>query len=370
MKMFIKPKRILLDFLLHKTISKKKQYMLGLLLICFVSAICYTLSGYINPEVVAFVLLLTLSVIAMFFDILPVLVCALISVLIWDFFFLPPHFALNVKKDQDIVTLCMYFVIVLLNGVLTYKIRQIEKRAREKEEKAQALELYNILLDSLSHELSTPIAIIIGATDNLLATTPDLSADDKKNLLLTISSASLRLNHEVKNLLNMSRLQSGFIQLKKDWCDVSELIFAVVQKLDEELKNHRVVIDIPANFPLFMLDYGLLQQVMHNLIHNAAKYTPAATTIRITAACSDTTVILTVEDNGQGFPEEETEKVFEKFYTSKNAKPGSTGLGLSIVKGFVEGHNGTVSLQNNISGGAKFEIIIPAQQMQIKDTDE
>jgi two-component system, OmpR family, sensor histidine kinase KdpD len=358
------------NFLLYHTINKKKQYLFGLSLICLVSAICYLLSGYVNPEVVAFVLLLTLSVIAMFFDILPVLVCALVSVLIWDFFFLPPHFALYVKKDQDIVTLCMYFVIVLLNAALTYKIRQAEKRAREKEEKAQTLELYNTLLDSLSHELRTPIAVIIGATDNLLAASPALSDDDKKNLLSAISLASLRLNHEVENLLNMSRLRSGFIQLKKDWCDVSELVCDVVQRLDEELKDHRVVIDIPKNFPLFMLDYGLLQQVIYNLVHNAGKYTAAATTIRISADCTDSTLILVVEDNGQGFPEGETEKIFEKFYRSKDTKPGSTGLGLSIVKGFVGAHNGTVYLQNNSSGGAKFEIIIPAQKMLIKDTDE
>jgi two-component system, OmpR family, sensor histidine kinase KdpD len=359
-----------LNFLLFHNINKKKQYGLGLSLICLVSGICYSLSGFFSPEVVAFALLLTLSVIAMFFDILPVLVCALFSVLIWDFFFLSPHFAFYVNDTQDIVTLCMYFVIVLLNAALTYKIRQIEKRAREKEEKARTLELYNTLLDSLSHELRTPIAVIIGATDNLLAASPALTDHDKKNLLSAISLASLRLNHQVENLLNMSRLQSGFIQLKKDGCDVRELVFDVVQRLDEELRDHRVVIDIPKNFPLFMLDYGLLQQVIYNLVHNAGKYTAQGTTIRISADYTGSTVVLVVEDTGPGFPNDETEKIFEKFYRLKSTKPGGTGLGLSIVKGFVGAHHGTVYLQNSISGGAKFEIIIPAQKMLIKDTDK
>lgn len=109
----------------------------------------------------------------------------------------------------------MYFVIAMVHAVLTFKIRQIQEEARHKEEKANTLKLYNTLLNSLSHELRTPIATIIGATDNLTMNATRLTDENKSNLLSEISLASLRLNQQIENLLNMSRLESGFIQLRK-----------------------------------------------------------------------------------------------------------------------------------------------------------
>ncbi|HVU53934.1 MAG TPA: DUF4118 domain-containing protein, partial [Puia sp.] len=135
-------------------IGRPRQYLLSLLSVCLVSAVCFLFSTCLGlgAEVVAFVLLLTLSLIAMFFDILPVLLTALLSALIWDYFFLLPRYNLRVGNTEDEILLSMYFVIALVNAVLTYKIRQIEKIARQKEEKAKTLKLYNTLLNSLSHE--------------------------------------------------------------------------------------------------------------------------------------------------------------------------------------------------------------------------
>jgi two-component system sensor histidine kinase KdpD len=333
------------------------------LIICVVSAICFLFSGFFGVEVVAFILLLTLSVIAMFFDIYPVLLSALLSALIWDFFFLSPRYNLIIGNTEDRIMLSMYFVIALINAVLTFKIRQVEKVARQKEEKAQTLKLYNTLLNSLSHELRTPIAAIIGATDNLIINPSGLSSSDKKNLLSEISTASLRLNQQVENLLNMSRLESGFLQPKKDWCDVNELISDVLYRLDAELKNRAVKINIGDNLPLFRMDYGLMEQVLYNLLNNATQYTPIESHILIGADYKNEQLVITVEDNGDGFTEDEAMKAFEKFYRVKNSPPGGTGLGLSIVKGFVEAHEGTVDLKKGTSGGARFLIKIPAEKI-------
>lgn len=324
------------------------------------------LHGYIHAQGVAFIQLLTLSVIAMMFDIAPVLLTAILSVLIWQFFFLKPRLSWYIVDGEDRIMLSMYFIIAMVNAVLTYKIRQIEKVARQKEEKAQLLKLYNTLLNSLSHELRTPIATIIGSTDTLLAASHRLSPDDRQNLLLEISIASIRLNRQVENLLNMSRLESGFIQPKKDWCDMHELVFDVVKRLDEQLKNHTLQIDIDESSPLFKLDYGLMEQVLHNLIYNAAQYTPHGSGIKISAGSTGDELTIKVEDNGRGFPDEEIDKVFDKFYRLKDTKAGGTGLGLSIVKGFVEAHNGTIDLHNNMFGGATFVIKMPAEKMLLK----
>ena len=251
--------------------------------ICIVSLVSYLFSGYVGPEAVAFILLITLSVIAMLFDIVPVLFAAVLSALIWDYFFLLPRFNFRVGNTEDKIMLSMYFIIALINGVLTFKIRQIEKVARQKEEKEHTLTLYNTVLNSLSHEFRTPIATIIGSTDNLLADNFILSESDRKNLLSEISKASLQLNQQVENLLNMSRLESGFIQAKKDWCDINELIYNVTIRLEEELKNFIVDIDCGKTLPLFKIDYGLMEQVIYNLVQNATRYTPAKSCIYINA---------------------------------------------------------------------------------------
>lgn len=355
-------------FIVNRT-SQTNQYFIVIGLVCGISAICYLFSGLAGYKVTAFVLFVTLSIIAMLFDIFPVLLSALLSALIWDFFFIPPHFTLHIGSTEDMIMLLMYFVIASVNAVLTYKIRQIAKVARDEEQKANAVKLYNILFNSLSHELRTPISTIIGASDNLLNDRNKISEENKRELIYEISQASLRLNKQVENLLNMSRLESGFIQSKKDWCDVQELVHSVINQLDDVLKNHTVKVTFADNLPLFKLDFGLMQQVLNNLISNAAVYTPNGSTIRIHAGINKNSApekfTLDIEDDGKGFPETEIERVFEKFYRLKDSRTGGTGLGLSIVKGFIEAHDGTIVLSNVPSGGAKFTIEIPTETSYI-----
>lgn len=332
-----------------------------------VSIVCYLLTDYIGYKVVAFLLLVALSFLALFFDILPVLFAALSSAVIWNYFFIPPRFTFHISTTEDFLLLIMYFIIAMVHAALTYKIRQIQKQARKREEKANTLKLYNTLLNSLSHELRTPIATIIGASDNLLMNVGKLKEEHKHNLVSEISLASLRLNQQVENLLNMSRLESGFIQPKKDWCDLNELIYASIKRIEDQLERHIIDVDIKETLPLFKLDVGLMEQVLYNLINNAVIYTPAKAVILVKADCVESKCIITVEDNGKGFPEDEREKVFEKFYRLKYSKTGGTGLGLSIAKGFVEAHNGTIKLESSNTGGAKFTITIPTETAYLND---
>ncbi len=349
------------DLILHR-VSRQKQYLFSVLAVCLAAASCFLFSAYIGSEVVAFILLLVLSVIAMFFDIFPVILAAVLSALIWDYFFLLPRFNFRVGNTEDKIMLSMYFIIVLVHAVLTAKLRQIGKIARQKEEKAQTFKLYDTLLNSLSHEFRTPIATIIGATDNLLENPGILSPDDKDSLLMEISIASLRLNQQVENLLNMSRVESGFIRLKKDWCDMNELVNITLQRLSGQANDHILEIGVEEGLPLFQLDFGLMEQVLYNLVSNAVLYTPPGTRIRVIVEyqVKRERLILRVEDNGNGLPEEEFGKVFEKFYRLNTTRVGGTGLGLSIVKGFVEAHEGTVDLRKGSPAGAVFTISLPA----------
>lgn len=341
--------------------SKTRQFLYSILLVCIVSGICYSFSQYIGYRVVAFILLLAVSVIAMLFDILPVLFAALISALIWDYFFIPPHFTLRVDSTDDYILLFMYFVIASVNAVLTYKIRQIEKVAMQKEEKANTVKLYNTILNSLSHELRTPIAAIIGATDNLQNHNAKLTEENRNELVKEISKASFRLNQQVENLLNMSRLEAGFIQPKKDWCDIVEVVYDVVNRIEENGITQNIKININPAIPLFKLDKGMLEQVIYNLVNNASLYTDENSTINIIAICHADVLQVIIEDNGKGFPPGEVDNVFDKFYRLKNTKTGGTGLGLSIVKGFTEAMGGSIFLENISTGGARFTINIVAE---------
>lgn len=339
----------------------KTQYAISLLLTLAVATVCYFLSGFLGYRVVALILLVTVSLTAMVFEIMPVLVTAILSALAWNFFFIPPQFTLAIKNAEDALMFLMYFVVALVNAALTRKIRKAENEARKREARENTLKLYNTLLNSLSHELRTPISTIIAASDNLQTMSDKLSELNKYELVSEISKASLQLNRQVGNLLNMSRLESGFIQPKTDWFDVRELIYDVINQLEDSLKTKPVNVLVPENIPLFKLDYGLLFQVVHNLIHNALTYIPKYAVVAARAHCRENKLVIVVEDTGHGFPKDEIAKVFDKFYRLKNSQTGGTGLGLSIVKGFVEAMNGTIHLENMPEGGAVFTIEIPSE---------
>jgi two-component system sensor histidine kinase KdpD len=243
--------------------------------------------------------------------------------------------------------------------VLTFKIREAEKKAREKEEKEKELELYDTLLNSLSHELRTPISAILGSVDVLKGGTNDVSAQNHAELLTEIEIAATRLNRQVENILNMSRLESGMLKPKLDWTDMDEIINNAIQKLSPE--NHQFIYQNNENLPLFKLDSGLTGEIVYNLLHNAVQYTPAGSCIEIEVRHEDEACKITVADNGKGFSVEEIPLVFDKFYRIPNSRTGGSGLGLSIVKGFAEAQSGTVQLENNSFGGATFTVIIPAE---------
>jgi two-component system, OmpR family, sensor histidine kinase KdpD len=356
--------RVLEKYLFHKP-GSTKQYIISVAVVIGVVLVGLLLHNLFGYRVVAFMLLVAVSILAMFLDIIPVLVAAALSALTWNFFFIPPRFTLSVGTAEDRILFLMYFVIALINGVLTYKIRQMEKEVKARDEKAKSVKFYNTLLNSLSHELRTPITTIIGSVDNLESNSPKLSESDKAELLAEITVAATRLNQQVENLLNMSRLESGFFQIKKDWCDVNDLIYKTLRRLDANLQKFRVAVYIPEQFPLFKLDFGLMEQVVFNLIINVTQHTPEDTQISITAETAKGKLMLNIADNGNGFPKDELDKVFDKFYRLKGASPGGTGLGLSIVKGFVEAHNGTVKVENLPVRGSKFTIEIPTEKSQV-----
>jgi two-component system, OmpR family, sensor histidine kinase KdpD len=357
--------------------KKMNQYLVSVCSISIVSGICLFTRDFLDYKVVGYLLLVVVSLLAIFLEIIPVLLAALLSAVILDFLFIKPYYTLHINSAEDGLLLLMFFVIALINAVLTFKIRKAEQKAQAKEMQWYTMKLYNTLLDSLSHELRTPISTIMGAVGTLQGKTSSLTEENQAKLLAEMEKASFRLNQQVENLLNMSRLDSGFIQPKPDWCDVSEIVYNVTANLSEELNTHKLVVNRPDYLPLFKLDYGLTEQILYNLIFNAAQYTPKLAEIKIDIEYKPevdfefheghpATCIIAVSDNGPGFPEAEIERAFDKFYRLKHSKTGGTGLGLSIVKGFAEAQDGSVTLENKLNGGAIFRVEFRAAAMHTK----
>lgn len=341
-------------------IAKSKQYFFSFLSILLMSLLCYIGRNFIDYKIVAFILLVTVSLLAMFLEILPTLLGAILSALVWNYFFIQPYYTFHIGNTEDALLFLMYFLIALINAVLTFKIRQVERISNQKESKIKSFELYNTLLDSLSHELRTPISAIIGSTD-ALQNNISISDVQKVKLINEISIASIRLNNQVENLLNMSRLESGVIVAKKDWEDIKEIVYEVIRSLKYKSFSQKINVNMMDNFPLVKLDYVLTEQVLYNLLNNAIIYTPDDSVITISFSYDDSNLIVEILDEGKGFPKEEIAFVFDKFYRLKNSKTGGSGLGLSIVKGFVEAQNGEIHLENRKEGGAKFTIKIKTE---------
>lgn len=225
--------------------------------------------------------------------------------------------------------------------------------------------LYSALFNSISHELRTPIATIAGAVSSLQAEGHGrpLDTHSRANLIDDIDESARRLNRLVANLLDMSRLESGRLELKLDWGDPADVIAGVVRRFDACFSAGRFSLALAPNLPLVKMDVVLLEQALINLIDNACRYTPPGTPIRIVAYHDGAVLTIVIADQGPGIPAEAIGRVFEKFYRAPGTATGGTGLGLSIVRGLIEAHGGTVSVENAREGGARFTVCLPTREV-------
>jgi two-component system sensor histidine kinase KdpD len=223
---------------------------------------------------------------------------------------------------------------------------------------AESERLSNALLNSISHELRTPLAAITSATSTLVETR-DAPEQLRRSMIAEIQEASARLNRLVGNLLDVTRLESGHVQARLDWCDVGDLVQSTVRALERELQGRDVKVAVAKDLPLARLDFTLMQQALSNLLLNAAVHTPPGTPILIQARQEEGMLELNVADHGPGLPPELLPRIFDKFVRAPDAPAGGSGLGLAIVKGFVEAQGGHISVANGPGGGATFSIRVP-----------
>ncbi len=218
--------------------------------------------------------------------------------------------------------------------------------------------LHQTLLNSISHEMRTPLTSILGVASAIEKKA--FTDNSLKEISESLNYAGDRLNHVVENLLDMSRLNSGYLGLKLEWHDLMDLIGVVLKKLERTLRGRKVKILIPDNFGLLHIDFRLFEHAISNLILNAIQYAGENCNIEINVTELNNKIYINVIDDGPGIPEAGRSQLFEKFYRVPGTPAGGTGLGLSIVKGIIELHKGKVSYEaNNEKGGSKFIIELP-----------
>jgi two-component system sensor histidine kinase KdpD len=224
----------------------------------------------------------------------------------------------------------------------------------------EAERLRNSLLSSVSHDLRTPLATITGAASGLLEGAERLEPAARRELLQAIHEEADRLNRLVNNLLDMTRLQSGAIQVRTEWHSVEELVGAALARLAGRLGDHPVTTRVPPDLPLVPLDGVLVEQVLINLLDNAVKHTPPGTPVEVSASVGAGEARIEVADRGPGLPPGDEGRVFDKFYRGSpaQARPGA-GLGLTICRGIVEAHGGRITAENRPGGGVAFRVALP-----------
>jgi len=224
--------------------------------------------------------------------------------------------------------------------------------------KAETESLRNTLLSSISHDLRTPLAAITGAATTLQQEDILLDTNSRLDLVGTIQEEAEHLNRIIKNVLDMTRLESGAITVNKEWQPLEEIVGAVVNRLGERLKEHPLTVKLQGNLPLVPFDSLLLEQVFMNLFDNAIKNTPKGSPLELSASESFYTVTVELADRGPGIPAGEEEHIFEKFVRGKTT--GGVGLGLAICRTIINAHGGKIWTENREGGGAVFRFTLPA----------
>jgi K+-sensing histidine kinase KdpD len=327
-----------------------------------------TLLGSRRLEDVVMVYLLGVVIVSMRHGYGPSLSSAVLSVLCFDFFFVHPHFTFAVADAGHIVTFGVMFLVAVVISGLSHRVRDHAERAIKATQEAQRAELQvrseqvrNAVLSSISHDLRTPLAVVAGAASSLRDDTMDDSL--RRELADTIVQEAERLNHLVQNVLDMTRLEGGALQVRRQWHVLEEVIGNALSRTDRLLAERRITTSLPAELCLIPLDNVLIEQVLVNLLENAARYTPPGTGIDVSARLHASELELEVADRGPGIAEAEANLVFDKFYRSPShlADSRGAGLGLTICRGIVAAHGGRICVKPREGGGAKFLLTIPIE---------
>ena len=237
---------------------------------------------------------------------------------------------------------------------------RLAEQARKTQLDMEAERLRNSLLSSISHDLRTPLATIVGSASTLVEEDNALKTEEKRELSRAIYDEAQRMSSLVNNILDMARLDAGAVELNKQWYPLEEIIGAVMTRLQKRLAGRPITVKLPPGIPMIYVDAVMIEQVLINLLENVLRYTPENSPVEITGEASSFAVEISVADQGPGIPKGFESQLFEKFYrVQREAAQSGVGLGLAICRAIIEAHGGSIQAQNRKAGGAVFSFMIP-----------
>lgn len=359
---------------------RPQGYVVGLALVALVTGIGLVTHGLIVATNLVMLYLLAVVIVALRWGLGPAIFTALASVIGFDFFIIPPRLTFEVADTQYLLT----FVGLLATGVVISTLAaRARQRADEAVERAHLLEqareaellratekLQTALLNSISHDLRTPLASITGAVSSLRD--PDVQLDEttRAELIADIGTEADRLNRLVGNLLDMSRVEGGALRITNEPGDMAEVIGAALEQRAGALRERPLALRVPRDLPAVPMSEPLIVQVVVNLLDNALKYSSPNSPVEVAVAVEGAAMtgeavtgqVMAVEvaDRGVGFPEGDERHIFDKFYRVQHpGRVSGTGLGLAIAKGIVEAHGGEIVAEHRPGGGSVFRFTLP-----------
>ncbi|HSD90508.1 MAG TPA: DUF4118 domain-containing protein [Kofleriaceae bacterium] len=343
--------------------ASPRAYLVAALTVAIATALGELFSPYTSHADQAMVYLLAVLVAALGGR-GPGLTAAVLSAAAFDFFFVQPYHTFAVADRSFLITFSVMLAVGVAIGSLVNRIRVAEAESRERALKARAEEMRSTLLSSVSHDLRTPLAVITGMATSLR----DDAKGAEREQLETIVDEAQRLSRILTNLLSITKVESG-AQPKREWVPLEELVGSALGRLEPDLADHPVTIAVGED--LAHVDPILCEQLLSNLVENAAKHTPAGCAIEVRAHREPKAAVIEVMDRGPGLPEGPPDQVFEKFFRGPGARVGGVGLGLTVCRAIAHAHGGKIEAASRDGGGSVFRVWFPdsGTPPQLEDED-
>ncbi len=333
-----------------------RAYLFAILLTVGATLLLWVLRAELTPANISLIYLLTVLVVAVSQGTRPSLLVSLLSFLCFNFFLVKPYYTFHVADPRELIDLLVFFACASLTGQLAAYARKQAERAQRSRTFEEADRLKTALLHAVSHDLRTPITIIKTSASNLLTFYTTLPDNEREDMLRVIDNEADQLNKMVGNLLDISRLKAGALQMNRSLNSLEEVAGDVAARVWQLTHQERICICFPDAIPLVCFDYGLILQALSNLVENSLRYEPPDKQIDICGELVKEEMRVIIRNHGPNIPVEERGSLFEPFY---HGAGGNIGLGLAIAKGIVEAHGGRLWIEDTPGGGATFIFSLP-----------
>ncbi len=322
----------------------------------------FALRGRFDLVNIAMVYLLAVVVIAVRFTRADAILASMLSVAAFDYFFVPPYGTFTVDDLQYLLTFAIMVAVALVISQLVNDVRHRARAEAKLQVEAESERIRSALLASISHDVRTPLAVVMGGASTLAERGEQLDAEERRALARSVAESARDMSDHVAKVLQMTRLETGSMKVESDWASVGEIVASALERLRERLAGHYVMVEVPPDLPLVRVDAGLVEQALFNLLENAAKHTRPGTVVRVRAQRREQELLVSVEDFAGDLPESEMERVFEKFHRGRLEGPaGGVGLGLAICRAIVRLHGGRAWAERIAEGGTAFRFTLPLE---------